>query len=176
MARKPKLFLDFDGTLAEFIPGIGPDVFCTPGYTLSLSPYKNMVAAINMIIEQDLFDVYIISAIMPYNHIIDDKNAWINVFLKGIPQDHRIYIKYGDSKKERLLNEDLAIGDIFVDDYTKNLLDVNDVNEIEAIKFLNGINDTNKTWKGARVSESTSPEDILITLYGISLANQASVA
>lgn len=48
-----KLFVDFDGTIAEF-KCVGADAYSAPGYSLTLVPYKNVVSSIKHIIRKNL--------------------------------------------------------------------------------------------------------------------------
>lgn len=187
-SRKPALFVDMDGTLAEWRPINVPlqtpsykigdyinDVLYQKGYFKTLYPYKNMVSAIKQIIEEDCMDVYILSCVLPENEKYpnatpkDDKNKWLDEhFGERIPENHRIFVKDGEPKVDNIPFE-LQNGDILLDDYTHNLNSwINDAPKgvkLNAIKVINPVNDTKKSWQGERISILDSPEEIKNKIY-----------
>lgn len=173
--RKRKLFLDFDGTLAEFRK-VGPDVYSAKGYALMLQPHKNVVDAARMLYQSGEFELYLLSAVLPYKHCSEDKNTWLNHYLPEIKQENRIYSAYGCNKYDAFKDMGITVeaGDIFLDDYTVNLKQMDeDTNEVlTSVKLLNGINDTNRSWNGARVSINSDATSLSRQLKGISLAVQ----
>ncbi len=180
-----KIFLDHDGTLAEF-QLVGPSVWSKAGYSRGLAPLGNMIPAVKLMLENPLpimglmdesIDIYILSATVS-DDAIADKKWWYEDQGLDIPEDHMIFVPYGKSKKEALLNAgvDIEPGDIFVDDYTKNLIEVDGFNGITAVKLMNGINDTHKTWNGQRISAFSSPSEIIKALVGISLVQKMLAA
>lgn len=172
---KKKLFLDFDGTLAEF-KNVGPDEYSRKGYSLTLQPHRSVVDAVRTLYESGEFELYLLSAVLPYKHCSEDKNAWLNHYLPEIKQENRIYSAYGCNKYEAIKNLGLTVeaGDIFLDDYTVNLKQMDeDTNEVlTSVKLLNGINDTNKSWKGARISIYSDSESLSKQIRAISLVAQ----
>ena len=169
--KKKKLFLDFDGTLAEF-KNVGPDIYSAKGYSRNLEPLHNVVKAAKMLYESGTFELFLLSAVLPYDHCIADKNIWLDVHLPELKAENRIYSKYGDNKYEALVKSGIIVesGDIFLDDYTKNLIQMdNDTKLLTSVKLLNGINDTNKSWYGLRVSSASSAKDLSRQLKGISI-------
>lgn len=74
-----KLFVDFDGTIAEF-KNVGADVYSAIGYSLGLKPYENVVSAIKYIIRKNLMEVYLVGAVLPFDHVIREKDEWICIY------------------------------------------------------------------------------------------------
>ena len=174
--KKQRLFVDMDGTLAEWRNIIfsatikKPEdikkaidklngILLTPGYFYSLLPHENVVKAVNNLI--DTFDVYIATCAMnpddPEGPAFE-KKEWAKRYLPNIKEDHILIIPNGENKTEYIPGG-IKPGDILLDDYTKNL------KEWEAaggtgVKLLNDINEKHGTWKKSAVSAEYSPEKI----------------
>ncbi len=169
------LYVDFDGTMAVFKKGIGPDTYSKKGYSRGLDALENVVNALIYIIEHGLMRVHVFSAVMPFDYVVDDKNWWIDNHNLDIPNEYRHYLPYGQSKAEYLKSLGIKPGDIILDDFNDNLFDVlNSLGGIiTPVKLVNDINDGSKEWTGARVHYMTNPRDIALTLYGLSLATKS---
>lgn len=176
---KPKLFVDLDGTLAEWktidIPTQVPrerirqiinDTLYQEEYYYKLKPNTSLVEAVNKIIDEGIADVYILSCVLPENedypnaHPRQDKDRWVDRFFGDkIPKDHRLYVPDGEPKLDSLhqiYGILVSENDLLLDDYTHNLQDwVSHTDKngqpLRGCKFLNGINDTHKSWQGKRV-------------------------
>ena len=164
-----KLFVDFDGTIAEF-KYVGADVYSAKGYSLTLKPHENVVNALKYIIRKGLMDVYIVSAVLPYDHCVEDKNAWLDQYIPEIDKEHRIFTPIGANKAGYI---SAGKGDIFLDDWNSNLSDMFLTSDAEPVKLVNAVNDVHRSWKGARIWYNSDFDSIAMTLYGISLANAA---
>lgn len=187
-SENPALFVDMDGTLAEWktisLPVQIPvhkimdyiqDTLYQEHYYWNLKPYANMVQAITDIIKEGKIDVYILSCFLPEHdaypnsHPLKDKNDWLDAQFPGlIPQNHRIFVQDGEPKVENIPFP-LRHEDVLLDDFTKNLdAWVNDTTQnvmLKGIKVLNGINDSHQSWKGARVSIFDVPGKIKQDIY-----------
>ncbi len=170
--QKHKLFVDFDGTLAEFRRSAGPDTYSRKGYSRELRPFENVIKAIKNLSKMQMFDVYLCSAVLPYDYVVDDKNWWLDKYLPEIPKENRLYVKYGESKIDCVKSVGVSTGDVFLDDYNPNLTDIASINVVEPVKLVNDINDNSHEWRGAKVHFDTDAEEIMMTLYGLSLARQ----
>lgn len=169
-----RLYFDYDGTVAEFRKGVGPDVYAKEGYSRTLKPYTNVVEGIKLLMERRILEPCVISAVMPYKYVIDDKNWWFDKYLPAIPVSRRYYVEYGTNKSAALKKQFGARpGDIFLDDYNPNLFDVKyNLPGVLPIKLVNNINNGSGEWHGAMVHAASDPEEIALTLHGLMLANQ----
>ncbi len=166
---------DFDGTLAEFKKGVGPDIYSRQGYSRGLNPYANVVDAIKRMFAKQMYSgYYLCSAVLPYKYIEDDKDWWLDGYLGDIiPKKNRLYVPYGHSKVDALLSLGIKPGDVYIDDYNPNLFDIKkDIKELEPIKLVNDINDNSHEWRGAKIHYDSDPETIALTLYGLTLARR----
>lgn len=169
-----KIFFDMDGTLCEFLK-VGPDVWSKPGYSRKLPPLRNMVDAVRLLIASgEKPEIYICSAAVSMDFAVEDKKYWLKQNKIDIPEENMLFVPYGCSKKEAIekfmeeKGKKIEGGDLFIDDYTANLIDVGRISAITPIKILNGINDTNRTFKGMRISAFSSAVDIAMMLLGVS--------
>ena len=141
--HKTRLFVDMDGTLAEFRIVDTLETLYEEGYFFNLKPHENVVEAVNQIVtENDDIEVFTLSAYLSdSDYAIGEKNVWIDRYLPGIDKTHRIFVPCGTDKAGAI---DLREDDFLLDDYTLNL------NAWEpparGIKLVNAINDTHKSW------------------------------
>lgn len=174
--ERPALFVDMDGTLAEWKPIAIPvqiptqkikdyinDRLYTKDYFKTLRPYENVVNAIRNLIKEGEFEVYILSCVLPENekypnsHPAQDKSAWLKKYLPEIDSFHQIFVPDGEPKVYNIPFT-LTNQDALIDDYTKNLQaweqDAKHLYQakVTGIKLQNIINDTNRTFEGARIS------------------------
>ena len=146
--KKTRLFVDMDGTLAEFRIVDTLETLYEEGYFFNLRPHENVVEAVNRIVlENEDIEVFILSAYLTdSDYALGEKNAWIDRYLPEIDRKHRIFVPCGTDKASAI---DLREDDFLLDDYTINL------NAWEppakGIKLVNAINDTHKSWKSERV-------------------------
>lgn len=171
--NKRNLFIDMDGTVAEWNTKATIDEVATPGYFQDRIPMESVIKGVEEL--EKYFNLIICSATFQDDHSIDDKKVWLKKFMPFINLDDAVFVPYGMSKYRCLQKEMAKRGleiqdkDVFLDDYTKNLFDMRESSngKIIPIKVLNGINDTNKTWDGHRVSSASSPDVIASTILGI---------
>ena len=174
-----KIFFDMDGTLSEF-QKVGPDKWSAPGYARTLKPLANVVEAVSLlpILAPSEVELYICSAVVALDYAVQDKMFWCKAKGVNIKEENMIFVPYGQPKKDYLKKflkrrgKKIEKGDIFLDDYTKNLEELAEVKNLLPVKLLNGINDTNRSFKGARVSAFSSGETIAKTLLGLSMAEK----
>lgn len=169
------VIFDIDGTLTVFDPEAGPDIWAAPGYARKVERLNNVVGACRMLIQRktingEKINVYICSQVVSMDFAVEDKKYMINDSKLDIPEENMIFVPYGQSKKKALEEAGIIIstGDVFVDDYTGNLIELRDIKGLIPIKLLNGINDTTHTWNGARVSAFSDPSEIVATILGLS--------
>lgn len=144
---EPRLFVDMDGTLAEFKPVDTLETLYEEGYFLNLPPLENVVNSIKEMMR--LYpekEVYIMSAVLSDSPFaLKEKNAWLDHYLPEIDQEHRIFTPCGEDKLSYVPGGAKET-DYLLDDYTKNLTRWEP--PAKGIKLLNGINHTKGTWKG----------------------------
>ena len=163
--RKPRLFVDMDGTLAVFNQIDKLETLYEQGYFANLMPQVNVVDAVRMVQARDEIEVFVLSAVLTDSKYAQvEKNEWLNIYLPEIDERHRIFVPCGEDKTmyvpDKILEED-----VLLDDYTVNL------NAWEppakGLKLLNGINGTKGTWQKSRISVEHSADELadLITDY-----------
>ena len=149
-----RLFVDMDGTLAEFRIVDTLETLYEEGYFFNLKPHENVVEAVNRIVlENEDIEVFILSAYLTdSDYALSEKQVWLDRYLPEIDKKHRIFIPCGTDKSKAV---DLREDDFLLDDYTLNL------NAWEpparGIKLVNAINDTHKSWKSERVQFDDPP-------------------
>jgi 5'(3')-deoxyribonucleotidase len=175
------IFFDMDGTLSVFNKEAGPDVWSAPGYARTLEKLNNVVGACKQLLKEktingEKINVYICSAVVSMAFAVEDKKYWLKEMGIDIPKENMIFVPYGQSKKKAIEEAGVTVrpGDVFLDDYTNNLVELTQIKGLIPIKLLNGINDTHKSWKGARVSAFSDASEITTTILGISLVSRAA--
>lgn len=155
---KQRLFVDMDGTLAEFKTVDTLETLYEKDYFLHLKPNENVLGAIKQLIADNDFDVYILSAYLTDSrYALEEKNAWLDKYLPELPQEKRLFVPCGTDKSVAvpgLIRPD----DYLLDDYTKNLSEWEP--PARGIKLINGINHTNGTWQGDKIQFTHAPEEL----------------
>lgn len=177
MSDKKKLFVDLDGTLAEFRRISSDEELLADGYYFNLRPMSQVIDMVKDIAvnNKDDVDVYILSAYLTESRTAYfDKLRWCKKYIPEIEPNHIVLLPCGLNKaeyiKETLPNVDHFGSFYLLDDYTKNLNQWHEAGGI-GIKLVNGINDTHKTWQGLRVYEPEFYWDRLDTSYEEQLNN-----
>lgn len=162
----PRLFVDMDGTMAEYRRITALEELYERGYFSGLRPQGNVVAAIRQLARSSSVQVYALSAVLFDSHYaLDEKNAWLDRYLPELGQEQRIFVPCGESKA-LYISSYLCPEDILLDDYTVNLEDWR-MHGGTGVKLLNGINHTRRSWDGARLSMARPPgqlADALLTV------------
>ncbi|MBD5556851.1 MAG: hypothetical protein HDQ95_16300 [Roseburia sp.] len=151
MGEKIRLFVDLDGTAAEFRVVDTLEVLYEEGYFLNLLPQQNVVDAIRHIIrEHPEVEVNILSAVLTDSkYALSEKNAWIDRYLPEITPEHRIFPPCGADKKD-FIEDGVGPTDFLLDDYSVNLQSWEP--PARGIKLMNGINGTKGTWQSDKLS------------------------
>lgn len=163
---KKRLFVDLDGTLAEFKQVDTLETLYEKGYFLNLAPQENVVDAIkNIILEEDDVEVYILSSVLTDSkYALEEKNAWIDKYLPEIDNEHRIFPPCGADKKDYIPGE-IGQTDYLLDDYSVNLSMWEP--PAKGIKLLNGINHTRGTWQGEMVKHDMTARSLADNIMNI---------
>lgn len=145
MPEKKRLFVDMDGTLAEFKNVDTLETLYEPHYFERLKPNENVVAAVRDIVNNHPeIDVYILSAVLSDSkYALFEKKNWIKEYLPEISDDKCIFPPCGSDKKD-FIPDGIRSDDFLLDDYSLNLNSWEP--PAKGIKLLNGINGNNGTW------------------------------
>lgn len=101
------------------------------------------------------------SSVFNDDHSISEKKEWLAKYLPEIPEENQIFVPYGESKSDYIL--DKSSEDVLLDDFTKNL---NEWHR-KAVKIYNGINGTKGTWKGYSIHSNMVPDKLLLQFDAI---------
>lgn len=155
---RQRLFVDMDGTLAEFKTVDTLETLYEKDYFINLKANENVLGAIKQLIADNDIDVYILSAYLTDSrYALEEKNAWLDKYLPELPQEKRLFVPCGTDKSVAvpgLIRPD----DYLLDDYTKNLSEWEP--PARGIKLINGINHTNGTWQGDKIQFTHAPEEL----------------
>lgn len=155
---RQRLFVDMDGTLAEFKTVDTLETLYEKDYFINLKPNENVLGAIKQLIADNDIDVYILSAYLTDSrYALEEKNAWLDKYLPELPQEKRLFVPCGTDKSVAvpgLIRPD----DYLLDDYTKNLSEWEP--PARGIKLINGINHTNGTWQEDKIQFTHAPEEL----------------
>lgn len=161
---KKRLFVDMDGTLAEWRSEAGPEELYEKGYFASLRPYDTILNAVKSIwtaaqngeIDAELF---ILSAYLPDSSWAKaEKQEWLNEYLYSMVRaaeqyrrpmfdaSHTLLVPCGSSKLDHVPGG-VRASDYLLDDYTHNLREWEQAGGTP-IKVFNGCNGKrNTSWK-----------------------------
>lgn len=159
-----RLFVDMDGTLAEWKQVEAFEELYEEGHFLNLEPHDNVLEVVEEIRENEIdVEVFILSAYLTDSPFaLYEKNQWLDQHTE-IDIEHRIFVPYG-LPKALYIPGTIKETDFLLDDFTENLFEWENSGG-HGIKLLNGINHTNKTWVGSKLNyEDTSISKQLDTI------------
>lgn len=147
-STEKRLFVDMDGTLAEFCIVDTVEKLYEKGYFAQLTAHENVVDGLKMFIKENPeTEVFILSSVLTDSlYARNEKNAWLDRYLPEIGEENRIFVPCG-RQKSYFVPGGVKESDILLDDYSKNLHEWPG----EAIKLMNGINGNKGSWKGKRI-------------------------
>ena len=165
LKRAQTLFIDLDGTLAEFKYVESMDMLYKKGYFLNLKPIQNVLDGIKCFIKKyPEVEVYILSAYLADSiYAMQEKTMWLKKHIPEIREEHHLFVKCGQSKSIVPLKGENAF---LLDDHSQNLIDWEKAG-FRGIKLLNGINGKGCKWHGARISSDIPPERFADKLYDL---------
>ncbi len=144
-----RLFVDMDGTLAEFHPVDTMETLYEQGYFAQLAPHENVVNGIKTFMKENPeTEVFILSSVLtdsPYAQT--EKNEWLDRYLSEIGMENRIFVPCGSAKNE-FVPGGVRENDALLDDYSKNLHEWSG----KTLKLMNGINGTKGSFQGEKIS------------------------
>lgn len=155
------LYVDLDGTLAEFKP-VPIEKLYQEGYFRELAPQENVVEAIRRLFtEPNGIQVRLLSCYLKDSDFaLREKQEWVRMFIPELSED-ALFLPCGVSKADYIGEEGYLL-----DDFTDNLLLWEESGK-KGIKLYNSINGTKGRWKGFSVSAGSPPDLIAdsITKY-----------
>lgn len=162
-----RLFVDMDGTLAEFRQVSALEELYERGYFAQLPPQKNVVDAIHLLIDTaPMVEIFILTSVLFDSRFArEEKNGWLDRYLPELDEGHRIFLPCGEGKATYVPGN-MRANDLLLDDYTKNLHEWSHAGG-QGIKLLNGINHTRGSWGGARIGIDRSPAQLANALLEI---------
>jgi len=151
-----RLFVDMDGTLAEFRTITKIEELYEKGYFENLTPLPNVIDAVKLISKNPDVEVYILSSVLTDSaYALGEKNRWLDKHLPEIPRERRFFPSCGSSKRASI---DLRGNDFLLDDYSRNLHDWEPPGI--GIKLMNGINGRFGSWTKDRVDAGLSGKEL----------------
>lgn len=169
------LYVDMDGTLAEFIPATAFEDLFEEGYFKNLRPHMNLVDAIKTIIAQTDINVYILSAYLTDSkYALREKNEWLDKNLPEIPKSRRIFCPCGEDKSNYILGG-IKPTSMMLSDYTYELHSWVKAGGF-GTKFMNGINGNKGTWIGKRFDYRTDSEKLAKQIVLAAYKNEKETA
>lgn len=162
--KKQRLFIDMDGTLAEFKVVDQIETLYEKGYFLNLNPHESVINGLKKFMENHPeIEVYVLSSVLSDSaYALSEKQAWLDNYFPEIDAAHRIFSPCGERKADYVPGG-IKETDMLLDDYSDNLHSWQPPGV--GIKLMNGINGTKGTWKGSRISFRLSPEVFSENLY-----------
>lgn len=152
-----RIFVDMDGTLAEFHHCENIEDLYSSGYFLELPEQPTVIKGIEEFAANNPgAEIYVLSSYLADSETaLFEKEVWLDEHFP-IKHSNRIFVPYGD-EKNTYVPGGVRDSDILLDDYTANLKQWEKDGGI-GIKLMNGINGTKGTWQGARVDINMSPK------------------
>lgn len=159
MKNKLRVFIDMDGTIAEWQYGTAFESLYEPKYFRNLPPYQNMLWALRdfMMRHENDMEFFVLTAYF-HDHPTArmEKKQWLDYWLPEIDDLHRVFVPCGEKKKD-CVPDGIRDTDILLDDHTPNLLHWSGW----GVKVLNGGNGKSGRWNGPKVNVLDDPKSIL---------------
>ena len=157
---KKRLFIDMDGVIAVWDSSKSLVEVLMPYYFLNCKAEEKLIESIKLIIQADIFDVYILSAANT-RHIRECKKKWLKKYLPEIKESHIIFARTWIPKSNFIKCP--AKDDLLLDDYSVNLHAWHG----QGVKFRNKVNGTKGSWKGKSISHLETKEEIYSHLFNL---------
>lgn len=165
MENRKRLFIDMDGTLAEYRTFESMEQYFQKGYFSSLKPLQNVVDAIKEFHKNNPdVEIFILSACPADSDAPSEKNEWLNKYLPEVKTENRIYTIIGQNKRD-FIPGGITRNDYLLDDYPHNLHDW--CKEGSGIKLFNGLNANSEKWQDSCISYKNTASHIAKALADI---------
>ncbi|MBQ7740246.1 MAG: hypothetical protein IJT65_03325 [Eubacterium sp.] len=167
-----KIFFDMDGVLAEYRKNCTEEDMKKKGYFYSLEPEKNMIEALNMLLEngEELgVGVCVLTKVYPseFKYSVREKLEWRDKYLPELFDSEFVMVNGDEEEKsdvvKALIGAGLDENYILIDDYNPNLAEWRNAGG-EVIKFVNKINDSKRSFVGKRINYKMSPEELYLSI------------
>lgn len=180
-----KIFIDMDGVLAEYRENCTELELMQKGYFSSLAPERNMLGALEMLVdnaENFGYSICVLSKVYPsiFRYSISEKYEWKDEFMPYLYDSEFLLVDGEKEEKaeaiEKMQNTKIDKDCILIDDYNHNLTNWQQ-NGGTAVKFINEINDKKKSFVGNRISYDMTALEIFNEIIKIVFpSNTPSVA
>ena len=101
MKQKTKLFVDLDGTLAEWRAAAGYEDLFRKEYFSSLKPHEHVVEALELLNQDEDIEIFILSAYLTESkYALREKNQWVSQHVPSIGPGRRLYVPQGITKPD----------------------------------------------------------------------------
>lgn len=165
MENRKRLFIDMDGTLAEYRTFESMEQYFQNGYFSSLKPLQNVVDSIKEFHKNNPdVEIFILSACPAESNAPAEKSMWLDKYLPEIKEENRIYTLIGQNKRD-FIPGGIGRNDYLLDDYPHNLHDW--CKEGSGIKLFNGLNANSEKWQDSCISYKNSASHIAKALADI---------
>ena len=173
-----RIFFDIDNTLARTRQAM--DTFeriYENNFFTRLSPYANMVDAVNCLIDERKTEVFFLTSYPSDANCYAQKKDWIKKYCPQASLDNLItYLP--DMDLTAYIPLGVLPGDVLVDDYNKNLVNWNRKGGT-SVKFVGDMTSVNrpqeKGWERFTVAHTDLPSTIAKGLYALSETNGIDV-
>lgn len=163
---KKRLFVDMDGTIAEWHSESGPEELYEEGYFARLHPYTSILQVVSELAHEVQnreigAEIFIFSAYLADSaYAAAEKREWIARCLPNLFDDAHILLVPCGQSKTAAVPGGVGPEDYLLDDYTKNLREWEAAGGVP-IKVFNGCNGKrNPVWK-CSVYSNRHPEENL---------------
>jgi len=121
--EKPRIFFDMDGTLVRWendwsMGPFGVKAWKQPGFFESCAPHRAMVSLCNALVEDERYQVFVLTATNKVPHAVDEKIRWCKKYIPGLYSDHVLCVEDGVMKGAAIRPDTKTM--VF-DDYHKSL-------------------------------------------------------
>ena len=172
---KPRLFIDFDGTIAKWQNIESYEELLQEGFIENSLLHENFIDNVKSVIASGEYEVFVLSLVIydsPYPLL--EKNSVIDRVLPEIDLKHRIFPPFAaDTVKADYIPGGIRRTDILIDDYTKNLAEWRDAGG-QGLKILTDANNNKGTWLDS--GENAFREDCSLGEFKAALDSSLSLA
>ena len=151
--KQLKIFVDMDGTIAEWRKSAKFEDLYKKNYFLSLKPHQNLIDALLELNKESNVSIYVLSAyLIDSKYALKEKNKWLDKHF-NIPRTSRLFLPCGENKNIYCEKNNCLL----IDDYNLNL---NSWNGLK-IKAVNNVNDVKGSFDGPRINVFDTKENII---------------